>query len=352
MKVFLTGGTGFIGQALVRAMRRRGWATSALVRAPEGMAARWLARQGVRLVTGDVTEDGPWTRELAGQDLLVHAAGVYDIGASRATALRMQHVNVGGTERVLAAAHAARVPRTVHVSTVWALGGSGRAGQPSTPRDETHRHGGHHPTPYARSKFEAHDVALRWRARGLPLVTAMPNAVMGANDHAIFGHLLRLQLLGGMAPLGFGGDTVIAPVHVDALAQGLCAAGERAAAGSDYLFCGERMSLRAMFSLWTALTGRHGIVAYLPRSLMRPQMALVEPLLRWLGLPAFLSREAVDTTRWHLDYSAARARRELAWAHPEPRAMWTAIVGAERRLMAQRSGLLERLRHQAVSEPG
>ena len=55
MHVFLTGATGFIGQALVRAMRRRGWTVDALVRDPQSAPARWLAGQGCRLVPGDVT---------------------------------------------------------------------------------------------------------------------------------------------------------------------------------------------------------------------------------------------------------------------------------------------------------
>ncbi len=348
MNVFLTGGTGFIGQALVRAMHRRGWAVTALVRQPEGPAAQWISQQGGTLVAGDVTADGPWMATLGAYDLVLHNAGVYEIGADAATARRMAEVNVGGTERVLGAAHAAKASKVLYVSTVWALGASGYAASPSVPRDETHRHDGHHPTPYARSKWEAHEAALRWRAQGLPLVTALPNAVAGANDHANFGYLLRLQMLGAMAPMGFGGDSVLAWVNVDALADGLCRAGEQAAPGADYLFCGQAMPMRELLALWTRLTGRHGVALNLPRALMRPQMALAEPLLRAAGLPAFLSREAVDTTRCHLHYHSARAQRELGWAHPAPQPMWQAIVEGERRLMAGRQSFLNKLRHQPV----
>ncbi len=350
MNVFMTGGTGFIGQALVRAMRSRGWQLQVLVRDPRGAPARWVERQGGVLVPGDVTAEGAWAAAMRGADLVLHNAGVYEIGADRETARRMAQVNAGGTERVLAAAHAAGVPKVLYVSTVWALGGSDRAPGPSVPRDETHRHDGHHPTAYARSKFDAHEVALRWRARGLPLVTVMPNAVVGANDHAIFGYLLRLQLMGAMAPVAFGGDAVLAWVDVHSLVDGMCRAAARAAPGADYLLCGPAETMAAMLSRWTRLTGRRGVVADLPRALMRPQMAMVELVLRGLGLPAFLSREAVDTTRCHLNYSAARAQRELGWTHPDAESMWAAIVEAERRLMAARQGWKARLRHQAVVE--
>lgn len=350
MRVFMTGGTGFIGQALVARLRQRGWPLQVLVRDPRTAPARWLQRQGATLVQGDVTADGAWTQALRGADLVLHNAGIYEIGADRATAQRMQTVNVGGTERVLAAAHAAQVPKVLYVSTVWALGGSGRAPAASVARDETHVHDGHHPTPYARSKFDAHQVAMAWRARGLPLVTVMPNAVMGANDHAVFGYLLRLQLLGAMAPVGFGADTVLAPVDVHAVAEGMLLAAERAPAGADYLLCGPAEPTRPMFERWARLTGRSGIRWYLPAGVMRPQMALAERLLRGLGLPAFLSREAVDTTACHLHYVSTRAQRDLGWTHPDAETMWAAIVAEERRLMALRQGWKAQLRHLPVVE--
>jgi hypothetical protein len=47
------------------------------------------------------------------------------------------------------------------------------------------------------------------------------------------------------------------------------------------------------------------------------QMALLEPLQRMLGLPAFLSRETVEVTKAHLNHSSAKANRDLGWVHPE-----------------------------------
>ena len=85
---------------------------------------------------------------------------------------------------------------------------------------------------------------------------------------------------------------------------------------------------------------------WLPRSLMYWQMALLEPLQRMLGLPAFLSRETVEVTKAHLNYSSAKAKRYLGWVHPEDGEMWERIISDERRLMASRRGFLNKLRHQ------
>ncbi|MBC7939683.1 MAG: SDR family NAD(P)-dependent oxidoreductase [Chitinophagaceae bacterium] len=348
MKVFLTGGTGFIGQALVSRIRAHGWTLKVLVRDPRSQAAQWIARQGATLVQGDVTEPAGLAAALAGSDVVIHNAGVYELGADRATAARMMSVNVDGTENMMAAAHAAGVGKVVYVSTVWALGPSGRAPAPSIPKDERWSDEGPYLSAYHRSKAEAHRVAMRWRAKGLPIITAMPNGVMGANDHSSFGYFLRLTLMGQMAPMAWGGDSVYTFVDVKALAEGLCLAAEKASVGEDYLFCGPRHTVRDLFDLWGRKTGKRVPRWYLPRWFMRPQMALMEPLQRMAGLPAFMSRDAVDATRAHLEYTSAKAQRELGWTHPDIETMWEAIVRHERELMAGRQGFLKKLRHQPV----
>jgi nucleoside-diphosphate-sugar epimerase len=348
MRVFLTGGTGFIGQALVRAMRQRGWAIHALVRDPDSAPARWITSQGGTLATGDVTRSDGLAQAMAGADVVLHNAGVYELGAGARQRLRMQQVNVHGTDHVLGAALQAGIARSVYVSTVWALGASGYPPEPAWPKDESQRHERRFFTSYERSKAEAHQVALAWRAKGLPLVIAMPNAVVGANDHAVFGYFLRLYMLGAMPPMAFGGDTVMSMVHADALAEGLCLAAEKAAIGTDYLFCGEPISLRALFEHWGRYQGAMVPRLWLPRWLMRWQMALLEPLQRAFGLPAFFSRDTVDASRAHLNYSAAKAGRDFGWSHPGIEQMWELIVREERELMAKRRGFLNKLRHQPV----
>lgn len=343
MQVFLTGGTGFIGQALMRAMSARGWRVKALVRDPGSAAAQWLQQAGATLVRGDVTVLEGLLPAMARCDVLIHAAGVYEVGADAALAERMRQVNVVGTQNVLGAALAARIRRTVYVSTVWGLGDSGPG-----PADETHRHDGRHFSAYDRSKRDAHRVALGLRTQGLPLTIAMPNAVVGANDHSVFGYFLRLYLLRRLPPVGFGAETVYAMVDVDALAEGLCLAAAKAPMGQDYLFCGAPRTTRELFGLWARHPGGMTPRIWLSQPAVRPQMALMEGLLRSAGLPAFMSRETVDLTRANLNYSAVKAQRELGWHHPEPATMWDRIVAQEQERMAGRRGFLDQLRHQSV----
>ena len=226
-----------------------------------------------------------------------------------------------------------------------ALGATGRPPAPSVTCYETHHHDGRYLSAYERSKAVAHEVALRWRKQGLPLVIAMPSPVVGANDHSVFGYFLRLILLGAMPPIAFGGDMVAAWVDVDALTEGICLAAEHASMGEDYLFCGERCQLRDLFDIWGQETSRMTPRIYLPRPLMRPLMGLFEPVERAFGLPAFFSRETVDVTRGHWDYSSAKAKRDLGWDHPGLHEMWPPIVRREKKLMDRRTGFLSKLSH-------
>jgi uncharacterized protein YbjT (DUF2867 family) len=96
MQIFLTGGTGFIGQALARAIRERGWSLRALVRDPASAAARWLLAQGAELKHGDVTVPEGLAEAVRGSDVLIHNAGNYEIAADTVTQQRMTQVNVDG----------------------------------------------------------------------------------------------------------------------------------------------------------------------------------------------------------------------------------------------------------------
>ena len=72
----------------------------------------------------------------------------------------------------------------------------------------------------------------------------------------------------------------------------------------------------------------------------------MEPIQRALGIPAFMSRESVEVTRAHLDYSSAKAQRDLGWTQPDRESMWDPIIHRERELMAGRKGFINKLRHQ------
>jgi dihydroflavonol-4-reductase len=125
MRVFLTGGTGFIGQRLVPALRRRGWEVTALVRQPDADPARALLALGATPVPGDVTDRESMRAPMTGADLIIHAAAHYELGVTARAARRMEAINVGGTDYVLGLALELGISRAVYVSSVQVWGDTG-----------------------------------------------------------------------------------------------------------------------------------------------------------------------------------------------------------------------------------
>lgn len=75
MKIFLTGGTGFIGQPLTQSLIARGWNVVALVRKPDSAQTRASTKMGAQCVAGDVTDRESMRAGMKGADMVVHNAG-------------------------------------------------------------------------------------------------------------------------------------------------------------------------------------------------------------------------------------------------------------------------------------
>jgi nucleoside-diphosphate-sugar epimerase len=101
---FLTGGTGFVGSHVARALSTEGWSVRALARRPEAAAARGLAGVPVEIVGGDLSERSEETLRNALEDCraIVHVAGLV-----KARSLDdYRETNVRATERLVAAGNA------------------------------------------------------------------------------------------------------------------------------------------------------------------------------------------------------------------------------------------------------
>lgn len=329
MKVLLTGGTGFIGRPLAARLVARGWEVVALVRRPASVEAAELAALGARLTPGDVTDPAAVRAAMTGAERVVHNAGWYEFGLQREAAARMRAVNVEGTETVLATAAALGVARAVHVSSIVAFGPTGRL-----VADETFERRVRPGTVYEATKAEAHEIARRWQARGLPLVIACPAGVIGPGDHSSVGHLarwyLRHRLPPGLLPRGSR-----AIVHVDDVAEAIALAVERGRDGESYILAGGNESLREMHRRWTRFPGGSRRWLALPRPLAAAACAVAEPVQRLFGWPVVLSREVLATGCEDYLYSGAKAERELGIRCRDPDSAWRDTLTAE---LARRCG--------------
>jgi dihydroflavonol-4-reductase len=302
MKIFLTGGTGFIGLPLSRALLKRGWQVTALVRDPTSAEATGLRKLGAHLVVGDVTRREAlrtaMERQAAGAQMVFHNAGWYELGVSGAAQSRMRAINVEGTENILSLANELGVPRMVYTSSTTALGDTG--GQTV---DETFQRAIPYKSFYEQTKAEAHALAVKYQQQGAPVVILCPAQVIGPGDHSAFGWFARLYVRGFLPPAVWAPDSTFTMAHVDDVAWAMAFAAERGRLGETYFVGGEPITMRAIVDVWKRTPGGLKPFIWLPRPLAWLTGALTEPALRLLKLPAFISREVVNASYGSFNYS-------------------------------------------------
>ena len=176
MRTFVTGGTGFIGGAVVRRLLEAGHEVKALVR--PGADTRQLDGLPVERVEGDLRDRESLRRGMAGCGWVFHVAALYSYWGYRWN--DFYQANVEGTRQVLEVARQEGIERVVYTSSIAALGvhKDGSPATEDTPSTLADRIG-----PYQRSKFLAEEVARNFARQGLPVVIVNPSSPVGIGDH-------------------------------------------------------------------------------------------------------------------------------------------------------------------------
>ena len=306
MRVFLTGGTGFIGGEVARRLRERGDEVRALVRTPAKAEA--LRELGCELVEGDLSDESALVQMCRGVDAVIHGAAVYEVGVPESRRDVLVDANVRGTERVLGAALTAGVGKAVYVSTVAVFGDTG--GQVA---DESWtRTADGYTSVYEQTKACAHKRAQEIAERGLPLVTVQPGVVYGPGDPSTFGELVGQFLDGRLPALPFP-DFGVTPVHRDDVAEGVLLALDKGVAGEAYVLAGEPLRMRELMAVLGTASGRRPPRLTVPTTLLRalaPAGRFVGPALGFPPNLRELIRSSDGVTFWA---SGDKARNELGW---------------------------------------
>jgi dihydroflavonol-4-reductase len=312
VKVFLTGGTGFIGGEVARQLRGRSDDVVCLVR--NRAKAAGLSELGCQLVEGDLGEEAPIRDAMEGCDAAIHAAAMYEVGIPAKQRPAMREANVLGTERVMRAALAARVARVVYVSTVGIFGNTrGRVVDESYENPETD-----FTSYYEETKLEAHKLVDRMiDAEDLPAVIVQPGGVYGPGDTSQVADLLE-QFFAGRLPLLPFPELGICLSHVEDIAGGILLALDRGEPGETYVISGPATTMREAIETVARLTGRKAPKRALPTVLMKAMVPIGPLVGRVMGQPPNL-RELITSgdgvTFWA---SYAKAERELGYS---PRGM-------------------------------
>jgi nucleoside-diphosphate-sugar epimerase len=312
VKVFVTGGTGFIGGEVVRQLRDRGDEVVCLARNPQ--KGEKLTAMGCELISGDLTDRAAIRRGLEGCDAAIHAAAMYEVGIPASQRPAMYEANVTGTERVLEAALEAKTPRIIHVSTCGVFGNTHRRVV-----DETYEHPGKEFTSYyEETKLESHRIAKRMiEENGLPCIIVQPGGVYGPGDTSQVADLID-QLLAGKLPLIPFPELGVCMTHVEDIAGGILLALDKGKPGETYVLSGPVTTMRDAVEMVAGLAGRKAPKHAVPTPLLKA-LTPVGPLVgKLMNQPPNL-REMITSadgvTFWA---SHEKASRELGYA---PRGM-------------------------------
>jgi dihydroflavonol-4-reductase len=304
MRAFVTGGTGFIGANLVRALLADGTEVRALVR--PGSDRRNLDGLPVEIVTGDLAGAEQLVDLIAGCDVVFHVAAHYSLWAHERETI--YHVNVGGTKRLLQAARRAGVRRFVHTSSVAAIGVPPR-GETATEDFVTTLEDlcGD----YKRSKYLAERAAMEAAREGLDVVIVNPSTPIGPYDlkPTPTGEILT-RFLAGRMPVYV--DTGLNLIDVADVARGHVLAWRRGRPGERYILGHRNLTLRELLELLGQLSGRPAPRFAVPHLLPLALAFLDEKVLGFrFGRRPRLSWDAVRMSRHHMYYDSAKAVREL-----------------------------------------
>lgn len=304
MKVLVTGGAGFLGGRIVKALLARGHEVVLMVR---GGPRKGLPGEA-SVVDGDIRDGGLFLKAAEGCDAIIHTAAMVKIWSPRPQ--DFDDINVGGIRNAIAAARALQI-RLVYTSSFFAVGPTG-----GSPADESQTHPGEYGNDYERTKALADEVARGYAREGGDIVILYPGVVYGPGeltDGNLVAKLLADQMNGTLPGIVGPGDRLWSYAFVDDVAEAHVAALDPARKGERYLLGGVNATLNEVFAIASKRAGRRLSPRRLPFGLAR----LVGRVL-WLwaditGRMPDLTHQAVGIFEKNWAYRSDKAVRDLGY---------------------------------------
>ncbi|HSB07513.1 MAG TPA: NAD-dependent epimerase/dehydratase family protein [Thermodesulfobacteriota bacterium] len=298
MSVLVTGGTGFVGGAIVRALVKQGDNVRVLARRTS--KTEHLKAMGVEIAYGDILDEESISAALQGCNILYHAAALYDFwGLDEQVLMRTE---VEGTRDTLEAALKVGVEKVVYTSTAVTIGE--RKGEVGT---EATQHRGYFLSKYERAKFEAEQVATSYLDKSLPIIMVNPAGVYGPGDFKPTGRAI-IDFLNGRILGLFGGSSSF--VYIDDVGMGHALAARKGKVGERYILCGNIVTMHELARMLCRLSDAK-MPPTVPAFLAGMNASLGQMVSRFTRRPPILSRETFRVISHGFQVDGAKASREL-----------------------------------------
>lgn len=306
MKFLVTGGTGFVGSAVIRKILEEGHEVKALVR--KQSSRENLQGLPLEYIEGELTDEAGLCAAMKDCEGLFHVAADYRLWVPDSDS--MFRANVEGTGCIMRAALQAGVERVVYCSSVSVL----KTGTYEYPASESSV--GSLATmigPYKRSKFEAELLVDKMVAeQGLPAVIVNPTAPVGPRD-------IKPTPTGKMVIDAASGrmfayiETGLNIVHVEDVAQGHWLAWQKGRVGERYILGGENLRLSEILARICTMSGVRPPQFAIPLALLHPIAPVVEFVARLQKREPILHRDVLQMAKNFMFFSSAKAVDELGY---------------------------------------
>jgi nucleoside-diphosphate-sugar epimerase len=306
MRIFLTGGSGFIGSRLAPLAVQGGHSVT-VVTAVNNPAERArcdaLTKAGITVVVAPLEDSAAMARELRGHDVVIHLAAAQH--EAQAPESHFHQANVAGTRRLLELAAQAGVRRFIHGSTIGVYGSAADGildeQSPLAPDN-----------PYGRTKAAAEQVVRQFES-------PMEWSIVRISETYGPGDMRLLKLFRGVQkgrfPIVGSGENLHQLIYADDLAQGLLAACSAPAANRQTIVLAgsEQITTKAMVAAVSTALGSNKRVIRVPMWPFMMAATVFESTFSPLGLKPPLHRRRLDFFRKSFRFSTARAQQLLAF---------------------------------------
>jgi len=309
MNVFVTGGTGFIGSAVVRHLLKADYEVRVLARDKANIFL--LEGLDIDIVEGNITSLKDVESAMYGCPIVINLASMYAfLPFWEKKGDSIYATNVQGAVNVLTAARNNKVRRFIYTSSIAAIGKRGDGKKSDEQTAFNFESTGY----YGRSKYLAEQEVLRFVKKDLPAVILNPGIVLGQRDHKptpsgdIIVKFLNRQYLGYF-------DTLWAIADVDSIAQAHVAAIEKGRIGERYILCNEdHYSMKEIFQLLEKLSGVKFPRLKIPHGLLTAYVYADEWISSLFKKTPLIASEALMFCKNSTIFDNSRAVSELGYS--------------------------------------
>ena len=314
-RAFVTGGSGFLGGALVAGLIERGDEVVALARSDE--AATVLEARGARVARGHTLDEDALAAGMQGCDVVYHVAGINTMCPD--DPVEMIHVNVRGAETAVRAAGRAGIERLVLTSSAASLGEErGTVGSEASP------HRGWYMSVYERSKHEGEVAALAAAGpAGVQVVSVNPSSVQGPGRAGGTGRIMIAYLNGSLRAFV---HTTISIVDIRDCVRGHLLAAEKGVAGERYVLNGATLTTAEALEIVAGMTGVRESPRFLPPALATGVATVAEAGFKLARKHPPFCRAMVRTMLHGHRYDGSRAAHELGFEYTPVRETFARTV--------------------------